>query len=358
MLSLALLLLTVEVTHSYSFAGAVVAASGLSRGVAAPLLGALVDHRGQSRLLLGVLLVHLLAVGGFVFVVRTSGPSALLFVLASVAGAATPPVPACFRAIVPDILSVADRDRTYALDAIAAELIWIAGPLAVSLAIVISGPTAAVGCCAVSTAVGVGWFASHRESRAWRGGSAGDRTRLLALRSSQLRLVLMTAWLSGVSWGAFSVVLPRLAEQTGSAGAAGALLASVSLGSIVVGLGLAGRIARIPVRRRYPGLLALTALAAVPVGVGRPLWLLMIACFVAGAPLAISAACQYSLVGETATRAAVTEAFTWATAVVGFGIAVGVALGGVLVDLGDPRFALAFVVLAPMAAALVAWRRL
>src|SRR5581483_1889644 len=89
---------------------------------------------------------------------------------------------------------------------------------------------------------------------AW--GSAGDRTRLLALRSSQLRLVLMTAWLSGVSWGAFSVVLPRLAEQTGSAGAAGALLASVSLGSIVVGLGLAGRIARIPVRRRYPGLLA------------------------------------------------------------------------------------------------------
>lgn len=52
-----------------------------------------------------------------------------MLVLAAVAGFATPPVPACMRALLPGLLpDERSLRRAYAVDSAAVELTWISGP--------------------------------------------------------------------------------------------------------------------------------------------------------------------------------------------------------------------------------------
>ena len=127
MLGIGLLVHAEELTGSFAAAGLVAAAYAVSLGVGGPLLGALVDRRGQTVVLVAIAIAAALVLAALALL-PAGTPLPLLVALTLLAGFATPPVSACVRALFPELLDDADMRAAYAVDASAVELTWIAGP--------------------------------------------------------------------------------------------------------------------------------------------------------------------------------------------------------------------------------------
>src|SRR5207247_6374030 len=81
----------------------------------------------------------------------------------------------------------------------------------------------------------------------------------------------------------------------------------------------------------YPTLLLALGLTTLPLSLVHSVPVAIVLAFVAGPAWAPVLSCQYILVGKTAPRGTVTEAFTWSQAGFAGGLAGGSAVGGVLV---------------------------
>src|SRR5664279_2981856 len=104
MLSIGLLVHAQRLTGSFAQAGVVVGAYAIALGGGGPLLGRLVDRRGQTSVLLvgaGSAAVLLVTIA----VLPARAPLAVLVVLAAGIGLATPPIGACLRTQLPALLS-------------------------------------------------------------------------------------------------------------------------------------------------------------------------------------------------------------------------------------------------------------
>src|SRR4051794_5075269 len=116
-LGLLLILRTREMTGSYAAGGAVAAAYAVAAGIGGPLLGRLIDRRGQGAVLVLASLFSAVMLGAFAALPDgTSGWLAAL--LAAAAGAGTPPLSACQRALWTDTLAPRLRHSAYALDSV------------------------------------------------------------------------------------------------------------------------------------------------------------------------------------------------------------------------------------------------
>ena len=127
MIGIGLLVHVQHLTGSFADAGIVDGAYGLALGVGGPPLGRLADRRGQTGVLVatsvasGVLLVGLAAL-------PIGAPVLCQVALAALLGLVTPPVGACLRALLPDVLADPDAlHASFAVDATAVELTWVVG---------------------------------------------------------------------------------------------------------------------------------------------------------------------------------------------------------------------------------------
>jgi MFS family permease len=332
MSSLAILLLVRQHTGSFGAAGFIVGVFAISQALASPVLGALVDRWGQRRVLLPSAAAQSALLVVMVVAAEAEVPLGLLAVLAAVAGALLPPVGACMRVLWADIVpDPAEREAAYSLDAVTQETIWTVGPLAVGATVALVSPAAAVlGIAAVTLAGTLAFATAPLPSR--RRGSPGARAPGQALRRAGLRSILVTATLMGVGIGAVEVGLPALAFHTGSPGSAGVILAVWSIGSLAGGLAYGARTWTRPPAERYPRLLAMIAVVTAPLLLARSVEVAVALSFFAGLGFAPTMACQMGLVGMLAPEGTVTEAFTWSTAAIGGGIALGAAVSGSLVE--------------------------
>src|SRR4051794_27639657 len=105
---LAVILLLRKAGFDYAQVGVVTAASGLSVGVSAPVLGRLVDRVGQTRVLVIAAALTVVSGTAFVLAVLAGAGIALATALAFVLGLCVPPVSASLRALLPDVVG---RDR-------------------------------------------------------------------------------------------------------------------------------------------------------------------------------------------------------------------------------------------------------
>ena len=357
MFSLAILLFVQGRTGSFLAAGVAVGAFSLAGALVGPLLGALVDRHGQTPVLLPAaaaqagLLVALVLVG---VPGPTRPPVAAIVALAALAGAATPPIAGCVRALWSEVAHDEELETAYALDATTQETIWTLGPLLVGLTAGFASPPAAVLLCAALTVCGTLYFATSTLSRGWRA-DTGKHARGGALGGSpDLRLLLYTVVLAGAVIGAVEVGLPALAMQQGARWSSGPLLALFSLGSMTGGLVYSARSWSLPIGRRYTVMLGAMALAVAPLAAVHSLAPAFGLSVLAGLALAPMISCQFSLVGALAPEGTVTEAFTWHRAATIAGMAGGSALGGSLVDTRSPSAAFALGCVSVAAAGVLA----
>src|SRR5262245_15128382 len=103
-LGLVLILRTREMTGSYAAGGLASGAFAIALGVAAPVLGRVIDRRGQTAVLVltGLASTVLLTL----FALLPDGtPAAIAVVVAAAIGAMTPPVHSCLRSLWTAILT-------------------------------------------------------------------------------------------------------------------------------------------------------------------------------------------------------------------------------------------------------------
>ncbi len=235
MIGIGLLIHVQHLTGSFADAGIVDGAYGLALGFGGPPLGRLADRRGQTGVLVatsvasGVLLVGLA-------LLPVGVPVLCQVALAAALGLATPPVGACLRALLPDVLTdPAALHASFAVDATAVELTWVAGPpLALALGSLVSSGFALAATGVVILAATAA-FAAEPASRSWRPVRGGEVARGGALRSPALRVLVVTLVAVGVLFGAVEVGIAAAAKDLGSTASAGPILALWGGGSLLGG---------------------------------------------------------------------------------------------------------------------------
>ncbi|HZD69911.1 MAG TPA: MFS transporter [Actinomycetes bacterium] len=354
MAGLALVLLVRHADGSYGLAGLAAGSFSLGAGVAAPLMGRIVDRHGQTPVLLACAVLCAAAFSGLALV-AASGPSALLPALSATAGATLPPISACMRALWSSLVGRGSALQTaFALEAAFQELIFITGPLLVVALIALASPVAAVLAIAATVLVGTCLFAAMPASRSWRPpGRRGDWAG--ALRGAGVRTLLGVIGLLAVSFGMIEVSVPAVAEHLGSSALSGLFLSLWGGGSMLGGLIVGALTTARPPERRVVIRLGAVAVGVAPLAVAMAAVPSFAACMVlAGLGIAPAVACLYLLVDRSAPVGTVTEAFTWMTSAFTAGSATGSALGGSLVQHAGPGTAFLLALGAVAMAALLA----
>jgi MFS family permease len=349
--SVAVVLLVQRATGSFADAGIVDAALALAAAVAAPAQGRLIDSLGQTKILALSASVYALSLAGLVSAALGHADLVVMTVAGAVAGASMPPLSGSMRTLWP--ILVGDERRlaaAFALESVAVELFFLAGPALCGVLVAIASPAAAVLAAAGLVLVGTALFATAPASRRWRPVHDAARTAGGALTSPGMRALALCILPEGMAFGILGVAVPAFAVRHGTAAAAGWLLAAQALGSGAGGLWYGTRRWSRPLTRRFAELSGLLALGLLPLALARSVGVLAALLVVGGVALAPATAAGYELVGRLAPAGTTTEAYTWLIAATVAGSAIGAAVGGFVVQ-GTGSPATAFLV-ATAAAAL------
>ncbi|WP_406859872.1 MFS transporter [Streptomyces sp. HUAS MG47] len=347
----AIVLFTRAEGGSYSLAGGLAAAYGLANAVGQPLLGRLVDLKGQPRVQLPAAVVS--ALGMVLLAVAGIAPLAVAYAAVVVAGLFTPPLEGGLRALWPGVLGSEDRvHRAYALDAVAQEVMFTVGPLLVTVLVALHSPAAALVVINVLGVLGALSVIVSKPSRAWR--SAPREAHWLgALRSPGLLALLGSFLFVGIALGSITVAAVAYADGHGDESVYGWLMAALGLGALVGGVLYGARQWAGAPERRLRVIVGLLALGYVPLLLTPGVAAMTALSALAGVFLAPALACGFIVVDRHAPRGTVTEAFSWLVTTFGVGAALGTAAAGPAVELNGTSAGFGVAVAAGFAALLV-----
>jgi MFS family permease len=338
--ALAAILYLAEARGSYAVAGLVDGAFAVGAAVGVPFQGRLIDRLGQRRVLLPAAVLDALATGLLIALTEADAPTVALVACGLIGGVAVPNIGTALRTLWPGLM----RDRkellttAFALDSVAVELLFTAGPLIAALIIAVASPAAALVVSAACSIVGTVLFAQRPPSRNWRPeAKAGSHGAFGALRSAGVRTIVFSSLPVGFCFGAVEISLPAFATEHGTRELAGVLLATWSVGSVLGGLAYGARAWRRPLGSVYLGLSLLLPLGYLPALIAPSVATMALLILPAGLVIAPLGAAGNQLIERVAPAGAVTEAYAWPITAILIGFAGGTAAGGGLVEAYDWR---------------------
>jgi MFS family permease len=355
--TLAIVLFVRAETGSFAAAGAVAAAFGLGSGLTSPLQGRLIDRHGHARVMLPLAGLHAASLGSLVGLGLAGAPTPALVACGLAAGASIPPVGSVVRPMLPRLLEgrVGLLPTAYALDGIAIEMVFIAGPLLTAVVVSVASPAAALVVACAFVLAGTVVLVTAPASRAWRPSPAAERRHLLgALAAPGVRTLVAATAPVGFALGATEVTMTAFASDHGSRAAAGALLALWALGSGVGGLAYGGRDHRLPPAARWVRLAVAFPLCSIPLALAPSIPVMALLAPIAGLGLAPLLAAVNQVIGDVAPPGAVTEAFAWPITAIALGASAGSATAGAIVDASGWRPSFVAVVAAGLAGGAIA----
>jgi MFS family permease len=333
--ALAAILYLAQARGSYAVAGLVDGAFGLGAAAGAPWQSRLIDRLGQRRVLLVAAAVDVTATCLLIVLTEAGAPTVALVAAGLAGGVAVPNVGGALRTMWAGLMRGRESllATAFALDSVALEALFTAGPLLAAAIIAVASPLAALVVSAGCSLTGTLAFIAQRPSRAWRPDPAAHPAgRLGALGSSGVRTLAFAALPVGFCFGAVEIALPGFAQSHGHRELAGVLLATWSVGSLLGGL-LYGAITwRRPLDAVYVGLSALLPLGFLPALLAPSILAMTFLIVSAGVLIAPQAAACNQLIGDVAPGGAVTEAYAWPVTATLVGFAPGTAIGGVLLE--------------------------
>ncbi|MFH8451527.1 MFS transporter [Streptomyces fungicidicus] len=317
---------------TYSLAGGLAAVYGVANAVGQPVLGRLVDLRGQPGVQLPAAVLSALAMVLFAFV--GTEPRAVAYGAVAAAGLLTPPLEGGLRALWASVLPKEDHvHRAYAMDAVAQEVMFTVGPLLVTVCASLWSPGAALIVLNVIGVLGALSVVVSPPSRAWR--SAPREAHWLGALRSRGLLALLAAFLCvGVALGSITVAAVGYADEHGGDQVYGWLMAGIGLGALIGGAVYGARQWAGEPARRLRVLVALLAVCYLPLMLTPGVVAMTLLTVVAGVFLAPAIACAFVLVDRHAPRGTVTEAFSWLVTTFTVGASVGTGLTGPVIEAG------------------------
>ena len=360
MLGLGVVLLVVSETGRYGRAGALSATFALAEAAGAPLVSRLVDQRGQSTVLVPAVAVHLVALTAFIVLASADGPLWTQFLTAAVAGLTLPSMGSLVRARWGFVLGDDPRLHTaYAYESVLDELIFVVGPLLVTVIATTLAPQVALFVAAGLLVGGTAALLTHRASEPPVSGHGSDHPS--ALRDTGLPVLMLVMVFVGGVFGAVEISTVAFADEHGHRALAGPLLACYAAGSLTSGFVFGAVRGAYPPRRSLlvgAGVMTATVLLLPFVG---SVWLLAVLLVLAGVGIAPTLISGFTLVEKAVPASAVTEGLTWATTGLVVGFSAATWLAGRLVDGAGVGWAFAVGAVSGLVALLIAratYRRL
>jgi MFS family permease len=218
---LGFVLLIAATTGRYGLAGAVAGAYGVATAVFGPLLSQAADRYGQARVLVPAAAANSAAVVALVLSADADAPTVVLLACATLVGATSVSVGSLVRARWRHVLAGGGRLHTaFALESVVDELIFIVGPVAITLVATRIDPAAGPLAVAVTALVGAWWLASQRRTEPPTDRSAHTAGGS-ALRVSGVRVTALVFLGVGGIFGSAEVVTVAFTDERGVPAAAG-----------------------------------------------------------------------------------------------------------------------------------------
>ncbi|HET7066336.1 MAG TPA: MFS transporter [Nocardioides sp.] len=332
MVTIGIVLLVTGVGRSYGLAGAMSAAYLIATAALAIPQARLVDRLGQGPVLTVAAAAFAVAMCVFVVIVQSDGPEWSAFAAVMVAGCAFPQVGSCVRSRWSHVLRQrVDIDTAYALESAIDEVVFVSGPILVTVLATAWDPVAGLATAVVAGTGGTLFFAAQRST------APVPTPRVPGIRPARLPLAVMgpvcvVGLALGTLFGAAEVSTVAFASTRGLEGYAGLLLALWAAGSLIAGV-VTGAVAwQIgPAARLRRGSLAMFV-AMVPLSVIDSMWVMGAWLFVAGFAIAPTLIATLSLVEQAVPRSRLTEGMAVVETALVAGVAPGAALAGWIID--------------------------
>lgn len=332
MVGIGLITMVSQSRGSFGLAGALAATYAIAMAVAAPQVSRLVDRFGQWRVIPVAAAVSVTALGALLLTSAVNGPDWLLFALAVVAGA-VPSAPALVRARWTELHRDSPLLHTaFAWETVLDEVCYIVGPpISLGLSVALfpqAGPLIA----GLLLVIGVLWLAAQRGTEPAVGVSGQRRSLLSALGHRAVWTVALVMAAMGAIAGTIDVASIAFADLQGSPAAASIVLSVYAIGSCAAGFFFGTVKLTRPIGQLLGYGMVATALMTLPLLFVHSIVALAATVLVSGAFFAPTMILAARLIESTVAPHTLTEALTWSTAGLGFGIAIGPAAAGPIID--------------------------
>jgi len=368
MAPIGMILLIQHIRGAYGIAGFVTGAYAVGTAAGSPVWGRLMDRLGQPRVLIPTSLASASLLASLAIAAVSGAQNSVLVVIAAVSGLAFPPISPAMRAAWRVIFTDAESRRVgYALDATSVELVFVGGPLLLSLLLAFTPPVVPLLVTAALMAGGGLAFSSTSAARTWtpesRTSVAGDvhHGRKSAITAPGVLSVLAVMTVMSIGFGQLDTSMAATAgEVLGGTQRVGVLFASIAGGSAIGGLLYGTRHWGGDERRRVSTFLSVFAFFLACMSVlmltdSRPLWIMLPLLFLTGLTIAPILIMQQNLLDTLAPPNRVNEAQSFLTASNTSGAAAGTALAGVLIDYHGLSWSFAGAAIAVLIAASIAF---
>jgi MFS family permease len=336
MLGIGIVLLVEASTGSYGVAGSVAGVFGLVQAFASPLVARAVDRFGQSRVMLPAIAVHLTGLGLLVLSSELDAPRWTIYTAAVIAGASMGSLGSLVRARWSFVLAGHERESTllhtaYSLESVLDEVVYITGPLLVTILATRLAPAVGLGAAALAVGVGGTLLMVQRRTEPTPSGT-GQAIGPGVLRAPGMIVLMLGMLCTGAIFGSIEVLTVAFADAQHQLGAAGAVLASFALGSLLAGLVYGAVQWKAGTGRRFLVAVLLLAVGVTPVLLVGNLPQLAVVIFVAGFAISPMIISGMGLVQELVAAPRLTEGLTVILSSIGVGVSSGAAIGGAAVD--------------------------
>lgn len=359
MVGIGIVLLVSAVTGSYGTAGAVSATFALAYAAASPVVGRLTDRYGQGRVLIPLVLANCASMIFLILCAQLGAPTWMLFPAAAAGGLTSPSMGAMVRARWSHVLRAAGSGAArlhaaFSFESVVDEVIFVAGPVIVTLLATGVHPAGGVAAASLLTLTGCLALAVQRRTepppRPRRPGEKGS-----AITVPGVLAVSVVFLILGAVFGSIEVCALAFAEEQGHKGLAGPLLGLLAFGSGAAALWYGARHWTAPLGRRFRIGLILLVAGLVPLALITNLYLMMALIFFSGLAISPTIIPAYGLVESLVPDHQLTEGLTWMSMAIGIGIAAGASVAGRLVDAYGSGTAFLFPFCAGLLAAAVGW---
>jgi hypothetical protein len=238
MTSLGIVWLVHARTGSYTTAGLVTGGFAVAEAVAGPQLARLIDRFGQSRVLPPALLAHAAAVATLLALVAAGTPDWLMTAGGVLAGATIPQLGALSSARWAALLRderAAALPTAFALESLANELAYLAGPALVSILGASGYPAAGTVLAATLVVAGGLCFAAQRRTAPPASGAAERHRTGRSLLPPGFAVLVGVNLAIGGFFGAMQISVTAFAVVHGAAGTAAALFTVSACASLLAG---------------------------------------------------------------------------------------------------------------------------
>ena len=333
MVALGIILLISALRGSFAEAGLLTGAYALSAAAVNPIASRLVDRWGQWPVAGILAIVHALGLLAFTGAALAEASTLPLLLLACLAGGSQPATGAMVRARWATLIDDPEPLRTaFAWESVLDEVIFVIGPPLATILAVTFGSAVPLLVSAALVLIGTAALIAQRSTQPVHRGASERPREALAAQGGFIPVIALMVMLGSI-FGSIEVVSVAVADEAGSRGMAGVILALYAFGSLLSAIVLGTRaVAHRDASRDLVLATIALVVVALPLPLVRGILPVAIATLFAGLAVSPVLIIGFSLIQQVVSPSRLTEGLTWATAGLGFGLALSAAASGAVVD--------------------------